>query len=154
LDSESASEKEEADEDAKVAVGLVATETSEADPDSDSENEVYSKIPKEELIESLKELLTHFELRTNELKDLNKKYVVLMKQQESTLYIYTLIPQYYTIIKIQLSLGKNTREPLLPTITLNSLVITCIIRPHHILSIQIIFQKHSPRNHFPKVMVF
>jgi hypothetical protein len=36
-------------------VGLVATETSEADPDSDSEdeNEVYSKIPREELIESL-----------------------------------------------------------------------------------------------------
>jgi hypothetical protein len=87
LDSESGFEKEEADEDAKVAVGLVATETSEADPDSDSEdeNEVYSKIPREELIESLKELLTHFELRTNELKDLKEKYVELMKQQESTL---------------------------------------------------------------------
>jgi len=68
-------------------VGLVATLTSEADSNSDSEdeNEVYSKIPREELIESLKELLTHFELRTNELKDLNKKYVGLLKQQESTL---------------------------------------------------------------------
>jgi len=68
-------------------VGLVATVTSEAEPESDSEeeNEVYSKIPREELIESLKELLTHFELRTNELKDLKEKYVELMKQQESTL---------------------------------------------------------------------
>ena len=65
----------------------MATLTSDAEPDSDSEdeNEVYSKIPREELIESLKELLTHFELRTNELKDLNKKYVGLLKQQESTL---------------------------------------------------------------------
>jgi len=63
-------------------VGLVATVTSEEDPDSDSEdeNEVYSKIPREELIESLKELLTHFEYRINELKDLKERYVVLMKQ--------------------------------------------------------------------------
>jgi len=45
---------------------------SEVEPESDSEeeNEVYSKIPKEELIECLKELLTHFKLITNELKDL------------------------------------------------------------------------------------
>jgi len=65
----------------------VATVTSEAEPESDSEeeNEVYSKIPKEELTESLKELLTHFELRTNELKDLKGKYVDLIQQQESTL---------------------------------------------------------------------
>jgi len=72
-----------------VVVGLVATLTSEAKPDSDSEdeNEVYSKILREELVESLKELLTHFELRTNELKDLKEKYVDLMKQQESTLLV-------------------------------------------------------------------
>ena len=87
MDSESESDKEESDEGAKIAVGLVATATSEAETESDSEdeNEVYSKIPREELIESLKELLTHFELRTNELKVLKEKYVALMKQQESTL---------------------------------------------------------------------
>jgi len=86
LDSESGSDKDDADEDAKVAVELVATITSEAEPelDSEDENEEYSKIPREELIESLKELLRHFELRTNELKYL-KKYVDLKKQQESTL---------------------------------------------------------------------
>jgi len=84
LDSGYGSDKNDADEDAKVAVGLVATVTSEAEPESDSEdeNEVYSKIPREELIESLKELLTHFEIRTNELKDLKEKYVDLMNQQE------------------------------------------------------------------------
>jgi len=87
LISESGSDKDDADEDAKVVVGLVATVTLEAEPESDleEENEVYSKIPREERIESLKELLTHFELRTNELKDLKEKYVDFMKQQESTL---------------------------------------------------------------------
>ena len=74
LDSESGSEKEEAEDEANVVVGLVATVTSEAEPDSDfeDENEVYAKIPKEEFVESLKELLTHFEIRTNELIDLKK----------------------------------------------------------------------------------
>jgi len=68
-------------------MGLVATVTSKAEPGSDSkeENEVYSKILREELIESLKEILTHFELRTNELRDLKEKYVDIMKQQESTI---------------------------------------------------------------------
>jgi len=81
LDSESGSEKEEAEEEANVAVGLVATVTLEAEPDLDSEdeNEVYAKIPKEEFVESLKELLTHFEIRTNELIDLKEKYIVLIK---------------------------------------------------------------------------
>jgi len=75
LDNESGSEKEEARDEANVAVGLVATVTSEAEPDSEDENEVYSKIPREELVESLKVLLTHFELRTNELRYLKEKYV-------------------------------------------------------------------------------
>jgi len=68
-------------------VGLVVTVTSEAEPDSNSEdeNEVYAKIPKEELVESLKELLTHFEIRNNELIYLKEKYIVLIKQQESTI---------------------------------------------------------------------
>jgi len=63
-------------------VGLVVTVTSEVELESNSEdeNEVYFKISKKELIESLKELLTHFEHRTNELIDLKEKYVVLMKQ--------------------------------------------------------------------------
>jgi len=62
LDSESESDKDEAGNEANVGVGLVATVTSVAEPvtDSEDENEVYSKIPKEELIDSLKELLTHF----------------------------------------------------------------------------------------------
>jgi len=84
LDSESRSDKDEAGNEANVGVGLVATVTLEVKPDTDSEdeNEVYSKIPREELIYSLKEFLTHFEHRTNELNDLKENYVDLMKQQE------------------------------------------------------------------------
>ena len=71
MDSESGSDKDEARGEENVDVGLVATVTSEAEPETDSEdeNEVYSKIPREELVDSLKELLTHFEHRTNELED-------------------------------------------------------------------------------------
>jgi len=74
LDSESESDKDDADEDAKEVIGLVATVTSKAEPKSNSEeeNEVYSNIPREELIKSLKEVLTYFERRTNELKDLKE----------------------------------------------------------------------------------
>jgi len=70
LDSESGSDKDEAANEANVGVGLVATVTSEAEPDTESkdDNEVYSKIPREKLINS--QLLTHFEHRTNELNDL------------------------------------------------------------------------------------
>jgi len=87
LDNESRSEKEEAEEEGNVVVGLVATEDSDAEHETNSEgeNEVYSKISKDELVESLKELLTHFQHITNELKDLKEKYVDLLKQQEKTI---------------------------------------------------------------------
>jgi len=72
LDSESGSDNDEVKDEANVVVGLVTTVASDAEPKTDSkdENEVYYKIPIDELIESLKELLTHFEHRSNELKDL------------------------------------------------------------------------------------
>ena len=72
MDSESESDKDEAGDEANVAVWLVTTMTSKAEPETNSEdkNKVYFKILGEELIESLKKLLTHFEHRTNELKDL------------------------------------------------------------------------------------
>jgi len=71
LDSESGSDKDESRDEENVVVGLVATVTSKAEPETDSEdeNEVYSKILREELIDSLKELLAHFQHRTNELDD-------------------------------------------------------------------------------------
>jgi len=65
LDSESGSDKDDAANEANF----------------EDENEIYSKIPREELIDSFKELLTHFEHLINELNDLKDKYVDLMKQQ-------------------------------------------------------------------------
>jgi len=87
-DSDSGSDKDEASNEANAGVGLIATMTSEVEPETDyvDQNEVHSKIPREELIESLKEFLTHFEHKTNELNDLKEKYVDLMKQQETTLF--------------------------------------------------------------------
>ena len=63
MDSESGSDKGGVEDDTNVVVGLVATVASNVEPDinTENENEVYSKIPREELIESLKEFLTHFE---------------------------------------------------------------------------------------------
>ena len=86
LDSESGSDKDEAGGEADLVVWLVAIVASKAERDTDfeDENEVYSKIPRVELIKSLKELFTHFEHRTNELKDLKEKYVDLLKRQEKT----------------------------------------------------------------------
>jgi hypothetical protein len=87
LDNDSGSDKDEAEDEGNVDVGLVATEALDAKPeiDSEDENEVYYKIPIAKLIESLKELLTHFENRSNELKDLKEKYVDLEKQHVQTL---------------------------------------------------------------------
>ena len=87
LDNELGADKDEVGDEANVVVGLKVKVTSEAEPETNSEdeNEVYSKILREELIESLKELLIHFEHITNELKDLKDKYVDLMKQQEKSL---------------------------------------------------------------------
>jgi len=93
LDNESGSDKDDAEDEAIVVVGLVATKASEVEPasdvepetDSKDENEVNSKTSIEELIDSLKEILTQLEHKTNELKYLKEKYVDLLKQHESTL---------------------------------------------------------------------
>jgi len=67
LDNESGSEKYKTEEEGNVVVGLVATMTSDAESGTnlEDEDEVYSKIPKAELIESLKQFLTHFENKSN-----------------------------------------------------------------------------------------
>jgi hypothetical protein len=65
LDNELESEKDEDEGEANVAMGLVATVTSDAESGTDSkdENEVYSKLTRSELIESVIKLLSHFQTR-------------------------------------------------------------------------------------------
>jgi len=53
------------------------------DNESGSEKD-EAKIPRTKLIESLKELLNHFETRSKELKELKERYVALLKLYEST----------------------------------------------------------------------
>jgi len=75
LDNESESDKEDAEDEAKIAMALVATdedkdESSDAEScaDSQTETQVYSKLTRPELVESIKELLNLYENQSSELK--------------------------------------------------------------------------------------
>jgi len=75
LDNESESDKDDAEDEANIAMGLVATvedekESSDAESCADSENEieVYSKLTRFELIDSLKKLFGHYENQSSELR--------------------------------------------------------------------------------------
>jgi len=75
LDNESDSDKDDAEDEANIAMALVATikdekESSDVESCTDSENEteVYSKLTRFELIDSLKELLGHYENQSSELR--------------------------------------------------------------------------------------
>ena len=87
LDIESRSEKDEVEDVGNVVVGLVATVASdvESGTDSEDENEVYSKLTRSELIESVEELLIHFRTRSKKLKELKERYVSLLILHETTL---------------------------------------------------------------------
>jgi len=67
-------------------MGLVSTMAYDVESrtDSEDENEVYSKLTTYELIESVKELLSHFQTRSKELKELKEIYVSLLKLHERT----------------------------------------------------------------------
>jgi len=75
LDNESESDKDDAEDEANIAMGFDATvedekESSDAESCTDSENEteVYSKLTRSKLIDSLKELLGHYENQSSELR--------------------------------------------------------------------------------------
>ena len=66
----------------QIKQSLMAT-WEDLDNESGSEKD-EAKIPRTKLIESLKELLNHFETRSKELKELKERYVALLKLYEST----------------------------------------------------------------------
>ena len=91
LDNESESEEEEAEDEAKIAIALVATvenenESSDAESCTDSETvtQVYSKLTRSELVDSIKELLSLFESQSSELKKVKQHYIKLVKLHDST----------------------------------------------------------------------
>ena len=89
LDNESESDKDDAKDEAKIALALVATADNEKDSsdaesstDSEIETEVYSKLTRSELIDSLKELLCHYENQSTELRRVKQRYIKLLKLHE------------------------------------------------------------------------
>jgi len=82
LDKQSESEKEEVEEEANLA--LVATIASDAESriDSDDEDDVYSKLTRSELIETVKDLISHYQRKSKDLKVLKTKFDLLVRDND------------------------------------------------------------------------
>jgi len=70
---------------------LVATDENEAESsdvesctDSETETQVYSKLTRSELVDSIKELLSLYENQSSEWKKYKKRYIKLAKLHDST----------------------------------------------------------------------
>jgi regulator of replication initiation timing len=65
---------------------LVATTSSNANSgiDSEDEDEVYSKLTRSELVDSIKELISHYQTKSKELNFLKEMYVRLIREHERT----------------------------------------------------------------------
>jgi len=107
LDNESESDKDDAEDEANIAMGLVATvedekESSDAESCADSENEieVYSKLTRFELIDSLKKLFGHYENQSSELRRVKQRYIKLLKLHESTKMEMDVLQHEYNDLKI------------------------------------------------------
>ena len=114
LDNESESDEEEAEDEAKIAMALVATdenedESSDADSctDSETETQVYSKLTRSELIDSIKELLSLYENQSSELKKYKQRYIKLAKLHDSTKNKMGILQYEYNNLKIATEKGVN-----------------------------------------------
>jgi len=114
LDNKSESDEEEAEAKAKIAMALVATvenedESSDAEScaDSESETEVYSKLSRSELIDSIKELLGHYENQSSEFRKVKQRYIKLVKLHDSTKNELDVLQYEYKNLKIVTEKGYN-----------------------------------------------
>jgi len=114
LDNESESDKEDAEDEAKVTMALVATEeekdeTSDAESSADSETEtqVYSKLTRRELVESIKELLNLHENQSSELMKYKQRYIKLAKLHDSTKNELEILQYKYNNLEIVIEKGVN-----------------------------------------------
>ena len=95
-------------------MALVATvedekESSDDESCTDSENktEVYSKLTISELIDSLKELLGHYENESFELRKVKQRYIKLLKLHESTKMEMDALQQENNHLKTMTEKGDN-----------------------------------------------
>jgi len=114
LDNESESDEEDAEDEAKIAMALVATvenenESSDAKScaDSKSETEVYSKLTRSELIDSIKELLGHYENQSFELRKVKQRYIKLVNLHDSNKNELDVLQYKYNNLKIVTEKGDN-----------------------------------------------
>jgi len=111
LDNESESDEED---ETKIAMALVAiveneNESSDAEScaDSESETEVYSKLTRSELVDSIKELLALYENQSSELKKVKQRYIKLVKLHDSTKNELDVLQYEYNNLKIVTEKGVN-----------------------------------------------
>jgi len=114
LDNESESDKEDAENEAKIAMALVATdedkdESSDAEScaDSETETQVYSKLTRPELVESIKELLNLYENQSSKLKKYKQRYIKLAKLHDSTKNELEFLQYKYNNLEIVIEKGVN-----------------------------------------------
>jgi len=68
--------------------------------DSKTETEVYSKFTRSELVDSIKELLSHYENQSSELKKGKQRYIKLVKLHDSTKNEMEVLQYEYNNLKI------------------------------------------------------
>jgi len=114
LDNESESDEEEAEDEAKIAMALVATVENENESfdaesctDSETETQVYSKITRSELVDSIKELLSLYESQSSELKKVKQRYIKFVKLHDSTKNEMDVLQYNYDNLKIKTKKGVN-----------------------------------------------
>jgi len=118
MDNQSESDAEDAEDEAKIAMALVATvanekESSDAESytDSESETKVYSELTISELIDSLKELLGHYENQSSELSKVKQRYIKLLRLHDSTKNELDVLQYEYNNLKIVTEKGDNKPMP-------------------------------------------
>jgi len=114
LDNESESDEEDAEDEAKIAMSLVATvehkdESSDVESctDSETETELYSKLTRSELVDSIKELLGLYENQFSELKKVKQHYIKLVTLHDSTKNEMDVLQYEYNTLKIVTEKGVN-----------------------------------------------
>jgi len=97
-------------------MALVATvenenESSDAESctDSETKTQVYSKLTRSELVDSIKELLSLYENQSFELKKVKQRYIKLVKLHDSTKNEMDILQYEYNNLKIESEKGVNKK---------------------------------------------
>jgi len=75
--------------------------------DSEIETEVYSKLTKSDIIDSLKELLGHYKNQSSELRRVKQRYIKLVKLHESTKMEMDVLQHEYSDLKTMTEKGDS-----------------------------------------------